>query len=517
MIIAHKRDNHLYLSFQDFKDKEKDIYSAIKLFSIKSQKIIKDFLVLNFFSDSLKRQNNYINAVSTYIDDMYDVETPYIFHLYVLPKDLEITNIHNYKDDELVEKIELLSVKLFKLFSQLLDTSERDIELFNNYDGDNFLQLEANFYIKKLDKIYSYLLNYKSNHKKTIICSDKKIGIEIDDLNFMEDNPLKNYQFIKKPYQKDLIIFIYSLVDFLKESRIKVFKEKYESEYYKLTNSVNKINNLLLKISSHKNIINENITKETIKKYFAKYKNTKEIKQNKQLYKVVKSIFYTQLENDIQFFTSIDLTKVFEKIVETKLSNYNDRLYIGDESLKQIISKNNQSIEYLNSINHLLQDTNKFKQYPDFLIKDILENKDIYHILDAKYKLLGNKKYDVNDIRQVLSYAILFNKDYSQILSNQKNIKKVIVFVEQSNIDLEDIEKLNIDYTKIDIDSSKCDSYIDNLFDSEIKLIGINILEYNSISLINANSKLYKSSNNNRYGELMAADKGQGNDYGKND
>ena len=480
MIIAHKRDNHLYLSFQDFKDKEKDIYSAIKLFSRKSQKIIKDFLVLNFFSDSLKRQNNYINAVSTYIDDMYDVETPYIFHLYVLPKDLEITNIHNYKDDELVEKIELLSVKLFKLFSQLLDTSERDIELFNNYDGDNFLQLEANFYIKKLDKIYSYLLNYKSNHKKTIICSDKKIGIEIDDLNFMEDNPLKNYQFIKKPYQKDLIIFIYSLVDFLKESRIKVFKEKCESEYDKLTNSVNKINNLLLKISSHKNIINENITKETLKKYFAKYKNTKEIKQNKQLYKVVKSIFYTQLENDIQFFTSIDLTKVFEKIVETKLSNYNDRLYIGDESSHRITSKNGHNTTRLNNINYLLNEIKSPKQYPDFLIKDPFNCPSIYHILDAKYKLLENKTYDSNDIRQVLAYSILFNKEYSQQLENQKNIKKLIIFAKYSNVDLKDIETINIDSKKIDILScdSDCNIFIENLFDSEFKYIGINTITF---------------------------------------
>ena len=478
MIIAHKRDNHLYLSFQDFKDKEKDIYSAIKIFSIKSQKIIKDFLVLNFFSDSLKRQNNYINAVSTYIDDIYDVETPYVFHLYILPKDLEITNMHNYKDDELVEKVEFLLVKLFKLFSQLLDTSERDIELFNNYNGDSFLQLEANFYIKKLDKIYSYLLNYKSNHKKTIICSDKKIGIEIDDLNFMEDNPLKNYQFIKKPYQKDLIIFIYSLVDFLKENRMKVFKDKYTSEYNKLINLVNRINNLLLKISSYKNIMNENIKKENLKKYFAKYKNTKEIKQNKQLYKIVKSIFYTQLENDIQFFTSINLTKVFEKIVEIKLSNYNERLYIGDESSHRITSKNGHNTTHLNNINYLLNETKSPKQYPDFLIKDPFYAPSIYHIIDAKYKLIDSKKYDFNDIRQVLVYSVLFNKKYSQKLENQKNIKKLIIFAKYSNIDLKDIDTINIDTKKINILScdSDCNTFIENLFDSEFKYIGINTI-----------------------------------------
>ncbi|MEA3451711.1 MAG: hypothetical protein U9Q83_07385, partial [Bacteroidota bacterium] len=74
MIIAYRKDNHLYLTFQDFIDSEKDIYSALKKFPIKIQEIIKDFLILNFFSDSLKRQNSYINTVSTQIDYYKDNE-----------------------------------------------------------------------------------------------------------------------------------------------------------------------------------------------------------------------------------------------------------------------------------------------------------------------------------------------------------------------------------------------------------------------------------------------------------
>ena len=476
MMITHKKDNHLYLSFQDFKDTEKSIYAAIKDFPRESQEIIKTFLVLNFFSDSLRRQNNYINTVSTYIDAMYKDDVQYIFHLYILPKDLEITNTE-VKSDELIKKIELLSLKLFKLFSELLNnSSERDIELFNNYDGDSFLQLEANFYIKKLGKIYSYLLNYKANHKKTIICSDKKIGIEIDDLNLMEDNPLKNYQFIKTPYQKDLICFVYSLVYFLKENRIEVFKDDYEEEYGKLTNSINKINNLLLKISSHKNLINDNIKKENLQKYFTKYKNTNELKQNKQLYNVMKSIFYTQLKNNIQFFTSIDLTKVFEKIVEEQLSYYNEFLYIGNESSGKIYKLNEDEPEDLNSVNHLLDEV-KCKQYPDFLIKDTFDGSGIYHILDAKYKVIKDNKFDSNDIRQVLTYSILFNKEYSQKLENQKNIKKIIIYAKQSKIDLKSIDTLTIDSKKIDIScDSNCKIFTENLFNSEFKYIGINTI-----------------------------------------
>jgi len=479
MIIAHQKNNHLYLTFQDFIDSEKDIYTAIKKFPIKVQNIIKKLLRKNFFSDSLQRQNNYINTVSTQIDyyeNDNDNEIPYFFHLYILPKDLKITNINDYKDDVGIVKIELLSIKLFKLFSELLDTSNRDVNLFDNYDGDSFLQLEADFYIKKLDKIYSYLLNYKSNHKKKIICSDKRIGIEIEELNIMEENPLKNYQFIKTPYQKDLICFVYSLIDFLKKNRIEIFKNEYKEEYDKLLKSINKINNLLLKISSHKNLINDNIKREKLKKYFIIYKNKKELKQNKQLYKLMKSIFLTQLEKSIDTFISIDLTKVFEKIVENKLSIYYDRLYVGDESQKKIISTNNQNTDHLNNINYLLQEINQPRQYPDFLIKDKKTNKTIYHVLDAKYKLLDKKQYDANDIRQILTYAILFNKQFSQILSNQKMIKKIIVFAKQSSIDLKDIDILSLDDTKIDIVNSKCDSYIDNLFDSKIKFIGVNTL-----------------------------------------
>jgi len=337
MIIANKNRNNLYLSFRDFEDKEKDIYFEIKKeFPKEVHLFIENFLSKNFFSNSLERQKSYISAISTYIDISYiDGKKPYFLSLYILPKDINI-DFSGLEKSEKIKKIELLTIKLFKAYGEILTTRNKSLELFENFKGDSFLQLEANFYLKKLDKIYSYLLNFKTNHKNTIICSDKKIGIEIESLNIVENNPLKIYQFIKTPYQKDLICFVYSLMSFLKKYRLEVFNcEGFRQEHKKLLKSTNKINNLLLKISSRKHLINNNIERENLKKYFLKYKNTKELKQNKKLYKIIKSIFYTQLKENIQFFQSIGLTKVFEKVVQNKLSLYRDSLYMGEETGKK--------------------------------------------------------------------------------------------------------------------------------------------------------------------------------------
>jgi len=478
-IISYKKKNHLYLAFQDFNHKEDDIYKKLKIFPIKSQKTIRNFLEKNIFSDTLKRQTHYLNTISTYIEDMYDDETQYFFHLYIFPKDLIITNLQDYKDDELIKKIEFLSTKLFYLYSKLLNTNEKAIKLFNNYKGKNFLQLESEFYIHKLGQIYSYLINYNANHQMKIVCSDKRIGIEIDSLNILESNPLKNYQFIKMPHQQELVRFIYSLIDFLKIYRIEIFKLDYQEEYEKIIKLTNKITNLLLKISSRKYLINDNIKKENLLQYFSKYKNKKELQQNKHLYKIVKSIFLTQLEEETLLFKSIDLTKIFEKIVELKLSDYNNVLYIGDENNKIITPKCGTDTTSLNSVNFLINKAEKPKQYPDFLIKDPFYGPSIYHIIDAKYKLFAEKKLDSHDIRQILSYSILFNKEYSQQLTNQKNIKKFIIYAKQSYIDLNNIENLTIDESIIDISSScvDCSTYIENLFNSELKYIGINTIK----------------------------------------
>jgi len=476
MILTHQKDNHLYLVFQDFEDKIEDIYIKIKEFPPKASNEIKKILRDNFFSDTLQRQRDYINSISTYIDDISDDGKQYFFHLYILPKDIKINHTITDKD-KLIEKIEKLSFKLFELYSQL-DTNNRNIKLFEQNKGQNFLQLEANFYINKLNKLYSYLLNYKAHSKNKVICSDRRIGIEIEELNRLESNPLKNYQFIKVTYQKELIKFVYTTISFLKESRIEIFKSKAEDEYQILIKLVNKINNLLLKISSPKSMIDEKVSKEKLPKYLQQYKNKKEIKDNRKIYKIIKSIFYTQLDNNVQFFISLNLPKIFEKLVERKLSNYHNDLFIGDESSKAIVTSQSIKDISLNSTNFLLNNApNKIKQYPDFLIKEKVEEQNIYHIIDAKYKLEKNILNE-QDIRQILTYSILFNKKYSQNLQNQKKIKKFIIYTKLSNIDLNNIENIYLNIENINIFKIKesYKVYEDNLFNSKIIFIQLNLI-----------------------------------------
>ena len=435
----------------------------------------KEILKENFFSDTLQRQRNYVNSISTYIDDFSDDDKQYFFHLYILPKDIKLS-YEGLDKDELITKIESLSLKLFQLYSQL-DKGNRSIQLFEQSHGTNFLQLEANFYINKLDKLYSYLLNYKAHSTYKVICSDKKIGVEIDELNRVESNPLKNYQFIKVAYQKELIKFVYSTILFLKKYRLEIFKSTAPNEYKTLGKLSNKINNLLLKISSHKSMVDEKPTKETISKYLLQYKNKKEIKENRKIYETIKSIFYTQLNNDIQFFMSINLPQIFEKIVEKKLHDYRDNLFIGGESQKKIIDINGKKIESLNKINYLLKSSPKIKQYPDFLIRDKIEEQEIYHVIDAKYKLEKNI-FNESDIRQILTYAILFNKSYSKNLENQKNIKKIILYPKVSEIDLNNIDGIELNFDSLDIFRQNANYLIveDNLFDSEIVFVGVSII-----------------------------------------
>lgn len=472
MIYTYQKEQHLYLVIQDFEDKIEDIYKEIRKFPKNTPKLIQKILKKNFFSDSLQRQKQYVSSISTYIDGIYGGEKQYFFHLYILPKDLNIIYNEADTEEEKLIKYEQLSIKLFRLYSQL-NLGTKKIEIFEQYKGDSFLQLEANFYIDKLDKLYSYLLNYKAHSKNKVICSDKFIGVAIDDLNRLESNPLKNYQFIKVNYQKELIHFIYSIMQYIKQYRIDVFASSCFFEYSTLIKKINRINNLLLKISSHKNMLDSKIKKDKLSKYLKQYKNKKEIKDNRNIFILIESIFYTQLSQNIQFFESMDLTKIFEKIVEKNLDNYHDRLYIGDESRKEIYALySNLGENRLNNINFLLNGTpKKLKQYPDFLLKDETEEIDIYHIIDAKYKLKKNILNE-SDIRQLLTYAILFNKEFSNNLVNQKKIQKIIVYVEKTDINLDSIDMLKLNDIAINL-SEPTHSYNDNIFDSKVNIIGL--------------------------------------------
>ena len=60
-------------------------------------------------------------------------------------------------------------------------------------------------------------------------------------------------------------------------------------------------------------------------------------------------------------------------------------------------------------------------------------------------------------------------------LENQIHIKKLIIYTKRTTINLNSIE--NINFSKVDIDIETSDLIaVDNIFNSNIKFIGINIL-----------------------------------------
>ena len=450
MIKTYIEKNNIYFMFNEF---EKHIFEKISKLHLPDEvkvAIKEIFFRFEFEKFSLKKQKNFITNLTTYID----VVEKYNLFVYIIPKEIKLVNYQELSQKTFFEKVENLSIQIFLLYKQFFNKSSLKYKLLTEYKGNNFLDLKMEFYIERLNKLYSYLLNYKKHSKLKVICSDKIIGIEIEQLNYQETNPLKNYQFVRENYQKELVIFIYNLMRFLENNRLSIFK--YHYKYNNLKYILNKIDNFLLKLS--KNIKKEKLN--NLKNFFDRYKNSKELQKNKQIFQILEELFFNELENGVVFFETIDLSKFFEKIVEKRLNSY-ENLFIGDESKGKIYSKN-KTIK-----DNILMDNPKIKQYPDFMI---FEN-GIYHIIDAKYKLKKSifKSRDV--FWQILIYSKLFNKN-----QDLQKVKKIIVYPNVLKIDISKEFKLKIQFEKIDIffPTYKTNEFA---FDSEIEFIEINIFD----------------------------------------
>jgi len=482
VFLVYFEANTVYAVFQDLSEESgKDISENIskklqdKDVPISIHKRIKDFFSDNKVIESnFSRQKAYISKLETYIDVVSDKakKNTYRLNLYILPKDVNITYNKCYNDKTIISKVEILSLHIFKLYDKLQPKSDEKLKLLKTFKGKTFLDLELEFYLEELNRLHNYLLTYKRSMKDKVICSDKDVGIMIDVLNEIEDNPLKRYQFVKVSHQRDLITFVFSLVAFLEKERVDYFKEN--KSYKKLKNTISKINNYLIKISTSAHIKKEEISFDSLQRFFNRYKNSKEIQKNQLIYKILESIFHNQLKEGVFISKSIDMTKMFEQVVENSLKDkYTDKLFVGEEP-QRITGIDKDRVKSLNKINHLLEskkegdtlDKKQVGQFPDFLIR----KSDIYHIVDAKYKLKNYLIKDRTMFWQVLIYAKLFNK-----MKDQNSIKKVIVFAEKSNIDL-DGGKLSINSSQ-SIDIDKCDWYYDEMaFDTQIGFIGMKTL-----------------------------------------
>ena len=395
-MISYIDKKNIYLMFNDL---EKNLISQINSLKIDNslKTEIKEFLIINNLDNNQLRYKNFTTTLSTYID----VKNGFNLFIYILPKEITIKK-NNLSKKQFFQNIEKLAIQIFYLYKKLFPKKELKFKQLTEYKGDSFLDLKIEFYIDKLNKLYNYLLNYKKETKTKIVCSDKIIGLKIDEMNYQEKNPLKIYQFIKEDYQKDLVIFIFNLMEFLKNKRLSIFKTHKKGKI--LTFIINKITNFLYKLAKPKK---ENLN--NLKSFFDKYKNSKELKKNKQIFLILEELFFNELDNGVLFFEVVDLSKMFEKVIEKRLSHY-ENLFIGDENAKKIYSSKTK--QKLNINNKLLE--NKIPQYPDFMIFE----DDVFHIIDAKYKL--KKSLSREEYWQILIYAKLFNKN-----SDIKKVKKL--------------------------------------------------------------------------------------------
>ena len=484
MFLTYFEDNTVYAIYQDLSDESKDISKHIleelqKLdVPISLHERIKNFFTDNKVLESnFSRQKAYISSLTTYIDVVNGKhhKNVYYLNLHILPKDIDLTYNKVYNAKTIIDKVDQLSLKIFTLYNDLQKKKDEKLKTLKNTTGKTFLDLELSFYLRELNRLHDYLLTYKRSLKDKIICSDKNVGIMIDSLNDLENNPLKQYQFVKVSHQKELITFVYSLVSFLEEERVNRFKENYL--YKKLKNIISKINNYLLKISTSSHIKKEKVSFDSLQLFFNRYKNSKEVIKNPLIYNILELIFQNQLREGVFISKSIDMTKMFEQVIEDALDKkYGDHLFIGDETNKVITGKIEKDVKELNEINHLLEsklndgelDKEHVSQFPDFLIKD----SGIYHIIDAKYKLKNYLIKDRSMFWQVLIYSKLFNK----CIINQNSIKKIIVFAKKSEIHLDNVEQIAINSLEA-IDIDKCDWEYDELaFDSKIGFIGMRTL-----------------------------------------
>ena len=483
MFLVHVEENNIYVIFQDLSDESRDIPAAISRKLNEKGEVppslhnrIRDFFRDNTaLSDNLTRQKAYVSTLKTYIDIVTEKrgKTVYYLNLYILPKEITLQNVS--EDKESIEKIEKLSLRIFQLYNEQVEKKDIEFQALKAFKGESFLDLELAFYLNELQRLHDHLLNYTRTLHDKIICSDKSVGIPVESLNLVEGNPLKRYQFVKVTHQSDLILFVYSLIRFLQQERISAFKD--HKLYPKLQAITSRIYNFLHKISTTRNLRYERIRTHELEHFFLRFQNSPEIRKNRRIVEILQNIFANQLKEGVFLSKSIDMTKMFEKIIAVRLQKtYGDRVYKGDESKGKIIGKEPDAT-YLNTINFLLEKDDKpiLRQYPDYLIKE----GNVYHVIDAKYKLFDTLMRDRAAFWQILIYAKLFNQN----ISNSHAIRKVIVYAKKIEINIEifDLFAMSLNMEPLENDSNS-KIYKENLFGATIQVIGVEVMKSECLS-----------------------------------
>lgn len=475
-------ENNIYFIFQD------------KYFPTNKNVTIKDFInkseldfnlkkkINNLFNENsyiyknAERYKNYLSTFSVYIDDLSINKTNYFFHSYIIPKEVNIENI-NFKENESVESkkikiefLEKLSLSFFKEYAKNIEPQNKDFKSLKESKGDSFLDLDLNYYNKKLKILYGLLFSNNLHHVYKVISSTKISGELLIKENRKNNNPLKNVQIIKEKKQSDLIIFIRTLLSFLIKHKLSIYINK--KDYKKTIKLIKNIENRLNELSSDNfTTIKIRNTQKEIQNFFKNYEYKKEIIKNKDIFDLFNDLYFNFLKNGTYQFKTINLSTFLEKSVDLKLINdNNDKLiYKGIETEKKIKRINPYSNNENNNLSNVyFINRDKFGLYPDNLICDEYNN--VLEIIDAKYYLYNDliKKPD-------LFFKMYVYKKSFEEKQNNKNINLKFIIPEIFNINYENDKNINIILNKTpELKHHIKHTLIDN---SELEVLNINLFE----------------------------------------
>lgn len=444
--------NNIYFVFQDkyFPNKQNiTIQSFIKESDIDinlRKKIISLFNENNYIAKNSERYKNYISKFSVYIDDLKVNNKNYFFHCYIIPKEVNIKNINFEENDSIEEKklkidfIEKKSVSLFKEYAKNIVPKNKEFKSLREAKGDSFLDLDLNYYNKKLKSLYGMLFSNNLHHIHKVISSSKISGELIVKENKKNNNPLKNIQIIKELRQSDLILFVRTLLDFLVKNKLAIYVN--QKNYIKTKKLIKNIENRLNEISNNNYSFIKIINKKEMQNFFKNYETKKEIIKNKDIFNVFKDIYFNYIKTGKYQFKTIDLSLFLEKSVDLKLINENKEknIYKGIETekkIKKINKQTNNFDSYLPNVYFSNGDT--FGLYPDNLICD--KNNEVLEIIDAKYYLYKDliKKPDL--FFKMYAYKVAFE-------NNQNKIKLKFIIPEILTIDYEKEKNVKIELNK---------------------------------------------------------------------
>lgn len=329
----------------------------------------------------------------------------------------------------------------------------------------------------KLLQLKKLIQNYLSKFNLQIVCSDKTIGIPVDELNRIEANPLKIYQQIPHPPNKATLDLIDICLSKIIEIKSKTFVS--QNTIFLVKSSLNLVldvkNKHFYRKSSVKNI---NCDRTFFEKYAQKYAI-----DDYKIYELLRELFLSELNTNHLKLEDVDLATLLESRIQNGLRGNYSNLIIGDEYYKNFRTVNTNNEEVVISKDEsiykwsILTTENasskaQHKQFPDFLIP-LSKNQNSHTVLDSKLKKLDGAPY-AEDIRQITIYHQLFNTE-----NTVHSKESFLIYPERFTVNISSMsfQQLRLSNSPIFLQLSKIKQvYRDSITNHRINCLNINLL-----------------------------------------